>query len=102
MNKPSLPPINTVSTHEIQELQRLVASDGWLILKRLLSEDLQQACLALAQPGRPAQDIEFRRGAIFAASKLPDLPDQLIEQLRQTEYLRLASQPDISTKKQET
>jgi len=81
-----------VTTHEIQELEKLVASDGWLILLRLLEEDRQAAIQALAEP-RLSQDlIDYRRGALYASLQFPLLPHKVIEQLRNAELFRQAAE----------
>lgn len=71
------------SSHEIRELEKLIASPGWQILKRFLQDDILAAALKMSSPNLADDtDLHFRRGALHATNNFLTTPDRLVEQLR--------------------
>jgi hypothetical protein len=59
----------------IKALNDLLASRGWAILKEVMDEEIVKAALTIAENNRMTLDeINFRRGSIWAAKQLLDLP----------------------------
>lgn len=62
----------------IKAITDLEASKGWTILRSTMEREVVQAAMAIAQtPNMPLDEINFRRGAIWAAQQLLDLPQRL-------------------------
>lgn len=67
----------------VAALESLHKSKGWAILRERMDEELMIALRSLASPApMAAEDVHFRRGALFAALALVSMPDKLINQLK--------------------
>lgn len=61
-----------------QAIEQLAKSKGWMVLKQVMEEELVQAAMAIAHsPSMPVDEINFRRGSIWAAERMIDLPERL-------------------------
>jgi hypothetical protein len=68
----------TQKQHDLEELDKLIASRGWAILHEVMEKEITKSALMLAD-NRPISidEINFQRGAIWAAHRLLTLPDRL-------------------------
>lgn len=67
----------------LTSLEQLHKSNGWAVLRERMDEELMAALRALASPApMAAEDVHFRRGALFAALALVSMPDKLINNLK--------------------
>lgn len=65
-----------------REIQKLVASRGWSILKEVMEREIVEAAMAIAQsPSMSLDEINYRRGAIWAGKSLVELPERLLIRL---------------------
>lgn len=68
---------------DVQALERLLQSRSWAVIKETMEREIMEASLGIANAAIMSKDeIDFRRGSIWAAHKLLQLPDTLIAQLR--------------------
>lgn len=59
-------------------LNALERSKGWKYLREVMEEEVLAAAMAIADtPNMPVDEINFRRGSIWAAKSLLDLPQKL-------------------------
>lgn len=62
----------------IKALDDLERSKGWQLVKATMEREIVQAAMALAtNPTMTEKEIDFRRGAIWAAQQLIDLPARI-------------------------
>ncbi|CAB5220253.1 hypothetical protein UFOVP235_20 [uncultured Caudovirales phage] len=62
----------------IKALDELTHSKGWNYLREIMRTELVEAAMAIANAHNPTeQDLHFRRGAMWAAVRLIELPDRL-------------------------
>jgi hypothetical protein len=68
-----------VKTQEaLKALEELTKSKGWHYLREIMRAELTDAAMAMAVAHNPTeQDMHFRRGAMWAAVRLIELPDRL-------------------------
>tara|TARA_B100000212_G_scaffold69943_1_gene49073 strand:+ start:28638 stop:28913 length:276 start_codon:yes stop_codon:yes gene_type:complete len=67
---------------EIKHLKSLASSKGWAEINKVMeSEILQLALLMARKPDMTQQQMDFQRGAIWAAEQLLNLPSKLIVKL---------------------
>jgi hypothetical protein len=79
---------------QLKALDDLEASKGWTILRSTMEREVVQAAMAIAQsPQMPLDEINFRRGAIWAAQQLLDLPTRLRLRLQAEERLTRDDEP---------
>lgn len=72
---------------KLKELDRLKRSSGWAVLREIMEQEMIAAAQQIAEHRSMTMDeVNFRRGAIWAAKKMLDLPDRLEQQL-QTEVM---------------
>lgn len=63
-------------------LDKLLKTQGWRIIKEVMEQEVVDAAMAIAeQPNMTLDEINFRRGSIWAAKSLLDLPEKLKMQL---------------------
>ena len=68
---------------DIEELSKLLASRGWAVLHETMTAEIVQAALAIANnTAMTEKEIDFRRGAIWAANQLLNLPQRLQDRLK--------------------
>ena len=67
---------------QIKHLKSLASSKGWAEINKVMeSEILQLALLMARKPDMTQQQMDFQRGAIWAAEQLLNLPSKLIVKL---------------------
>lgn len=77
---------------QIQAIDALRKSKGWQIVHRTMQDEIVAAAMQIADtPHMTQQEVDFRRGAIFAAKQLLELPQKLQNRL---EAERMLSQDD--------
>jgi hypothetical protein len=65
-----------------KSLDALVKSQGWRVIREVMEREVVDAAMAIAeQPTMSLDEINFRRGSIWAAKSLLDLPEKLQMQL---------------------
>jgi hypothetical protein len=63
---------------QIKALDELQKSRGWQTVQRIMEQEVVTAAMLIADdPNMTAKEIDFRRGAIWAARQLLNLPDRL-------------------------
>lgn len=63
----------------IDKLTSLKKSDGWKIVATVMDEETLNAAIQLSEfRDLPLEEIHFRRGAMWAARQLRDMPEKLI------------------------
>ena len=63
----------------IDKLSSLQRSDGWKIVANVMDEETLNAAIQLSEfRNLPIEEIHFRRGAMWAARQLKDMPEKLI------------------------
>lgn len=63
---------------DLQSLEELVISRGWSLVREVMHDEIIQAALAIANtPSMTLDEINFRRGAIWAAHRMIDLPARI-------------------------
>lgn len=82
---------------DIAELAKLLDSRGWAIIHEVMTAEMHDAAIGLASSAIMAKDeIDFRRGTIWAAKQLLDLPAKLMA-IRENELLFLPPANPTST-----
>lgn len=67
----------------LKSLDQLKASRGWAYLRTVMEQEAVAAAMAIADnPKMTLDEINFRRGTIWAAKQLLDLPDKLALRLQ--------------------
>jgi hypothetical protein len=63
---------------DLKALQDLVATRGWAIVRDVMEREIVTAAMAIADnPNMTIDEINFRRGAIWAGKQLTDVPTRL-------------------------
>ena len=63
----------------IDKLTALQKSDGWKIIDEVMKQEILTASFQLSENRNMTMDeINFKRGAMWAARQLKELPDKLI------------------------
>jgi len=71
----------TVKT-QVKHLKDLSASNGWQIVQETMESEIKDLALRMARsPEMTQQQMDFQRGAIYAADQLLNLPSNLILKL---------------------
>ncbi len=64
---------------DLKALQDLVATRGWAIVRDVMEREIVTAAMAIADnPNMTIDEINFRRGAIWAGKQLTDVPSRLM------------------------
>lgn len=64
---------------DLKALQDLVATRGWAIVRDVMEREIVTAAMAIAEnPNMTLDEINFRRGAIWAGKQLTDVPTRLM------------------------
>lgn len=67
----------------IAALEQLQKTKGWQILQGTMEREIVAAAMQIAEhPNMTQQEVDFRRGAIWAAKQLLNLPDRISNQLQ--------------------
>tara|TARA_B100000214_G_scaffold51138_1_gene32299 strand:+ start:814 stop:1083 length:270 start_codon:yes stop_codon:yes gene_type:complete len=62
----------------LQAIDALEKSKGWTVMRKVMEEEIVSSAMAIAEsPTMSLDEINFRRGSIFAAKALLDLPQKL-------------------------
>ena len=78
-----------------RKIQELLKSDGWGILSQKMQEEILSAAYQMAENKMLTIDeINFRRGAMFAARRLMELPTNL-DMLLDNEILMESSEAEL-------
>lgn len=63
-------------------MSTLASSDGWQYMKQVMNDEILTSAYQLAEsPDMTEKEIDFRRGAIWAAKQLLNMPDKLLLKL---------------------
>lgn len=82
-------------TQELRALTALAESNGWAMLRRIMEDEIVAAAMMIAEsPQMSQQEVDFRRGAIWAAKQLLDTPTRVIQRLEGD--LRLDDPDDLN------
>ena len=66
----------------LNAIETLEKSKGWTVMRKLMEEEMYSSAMAIAEcPTMSLDEINFRRGSIFAAKALLDLPARLKSKL---------------------
>ena len=67
---------------ELSAIEALEKSKGWIVLRKVMEDEIVLAAMAIAEnPNMSLDEINFRRGSIFAAKALLDMPTRLKSKL---------------------
>ena len=62
----------------LKAIESLERSKGWVYVKEVMAQEIMSAAHQIAEHRKmEIEEINFRRGAIWAAQRLLDLPDRL-------------------------
>lgn len=65
-----------------REIDKLLKTRGWAVVTEIMEKELVAAAMIIAEDrAMTVDEINFRRGAIWAAKQLVDLPDKLQQRL---------------------
>tara|TARA_R100000951_G_scaffold55549_2_gene46699 strand:+ start:834 stop:1094 length:261 start_codon:yes stop_codon:yes gene_type:complete len=63
---------------ELSAIETLVKSKGWIVIRRVMEDEIVSSAMAIAEnPSMTLDEINFRRGSIFAAKAFLDIPSRL-------------------------
>lgn len=66
------------SKAKLKAVNDLTNSKGWAVVKEVMEQEVLQAAMAIAQsPQMSLDEINFRRGSIWAATQMLELPERL-------------------------
>ena len=66
----------------LKAMTELVKSHGWEYMQTIMNNEILQSAYQIADnPEMTTKEIDFRRGALWAAKQLLNLPDKLLMQL---------------------
>lgn len=78
----------------LKALAQLEKSKAWAYMRETMEQEILRAAHDLARrPSMPIDEIHFRRGAMWAATLLVDLPQRLRSQLENELLLRGETTP---------
>jgi len=81
----------------LKNLRKLQDSPGWRYVSEVMQQEVVAAAMAIASdPKMTLDEINFRRGSIWAASQLVNLPSRLILRLENEEALTKDDRPTSS------
>jgi hypothetical protein len=67
-----------VAKNQVKAILNLQSSDGWELIKKVMEDEILQAAMQIGEnPNMELNEINFRRGAIWAANRMLELPDRL-------------------------
>lgn len=89
------PPDLKKAETDLKTLVDFVQSPSWSLLRETMQSEVVAAAMAIADnPQMSLDEINFRRGSIWAAKQLLALPERLIARLQ----AQIALTPDSTTK----
>ena len=63
---------------DLTSLHALQKSKGWALIKKVMEDEILQAAMAIADnPNMTLDEINFRRGSIWAAKRMLEMPHRL-------------------------
>ena len=66
------------SKEKLRKLKELENSSGWNVLVEIMKDEIVQSAMQIAEsPNMSLDEINYRRGSIFAAKRLLELPSRL-------------------------
>ncbi len=66
----------------LNAIEALEKSKGWIVLRKVMEEEIVASAMSIAEnPNMSLDEINFRRGSIFAAKALVDMPTRLKSKL---------------------
>ena len=67
---------------QLKKLVALQKSDGWKIVNEIMKDEILQLALLMARSKEMSQqEMDFNRGAIWAAEQMLNLPTKIIHKL---------------------
>lgn len=67
---------------KLKAIDELMASDGWRVLSEVMQQEIVGAAMGMANSAQMPQDeMHFRRGSIWAAKQLIEMPVSLRRKL---------------------
>jgi len=64
---------------DLKAVQELTTSRGWAVVREIMEREVVTAAMAIADnPNMTLDEINFRRGSIWAAKQLVEVPERLI------------------------
>ena len=68
---------------KLKAIDELMASDGWRVISEVMQQEIVGAAMGMANSAQmPEAEMHFRRGSIWAANQLVDLPTRLRHKLQ--------------------
>lgn len=84
---------------KLKALDTLMASRGWNIVREVMEQEQVAAAMEIAaNPNMTLDEINFRRGAIWAAAQFLNIPERLIQ--RTQADLALTKDDDLKSAEQ--
>ena len=70
------------SKEKLRRLKELDNSEGWNVLLEIMKEEIVVSAMQIAEtPNMELDEINYRRGSIYAAKRLLELPQRLAVKL---------------------
>lgn len=67
---------------QLDAINQLTKSKGWQVIDDVMKEEIVSSAMAIADnPNMTLDEINFRRGSIWAAKRLLELPERLSAKL---------------------
>lgn len=81
---------------DLKAIEALEATRGWKVVREIMEQEIVQSAMAIADnPRMTIDEINFRRGSIFAAKALLEMPQRL--RVRLENELALSPKDDKAT-----
>lgn len=80
----------------LKALEELTSSKGWRVLDEVMRQEIVSAAMAIANTANMSQqEVDFRRGSIWCAHRLLDLPATLKARFETEIALTTDDRPDV-------
>ena len=67
---------------DLKAIEALEATRGWKVVREIMEKEIVQSAMSIADnPRMTLDEINFRRGSIFAAKALLEMPQRLLVRL---------------------
>lgn len=81
---------------DLTSLDALLKSKGWKLVQKVMEDEILQAAMQIAEnPNMTEKEVDFRRGAIWAAKQLLEMPVRL--QMKLTSEIALSPRDDSTS-----
>ena len=81
---------------DLTSLDALLKSKGWKLVQKVMEDEILQAAMQIAEnPNMTEKEVDFRRGAIWAAKQLLEMPARL--QMKLTSEIALSPRDDSTS-----